>query len=462
MHWLAENWPHIVSPLVALLAGLIVTLWLRRRAYKALFRWAERTEWKGDDIMVAATKGPSILWCIIISAYLAVEVSTLSAVWKTRAGNGLWTLFIISLALSVINLASGFIAYYGDRYKASQRSIIISNNIVRVVIFISVVLGLLDVWGAPTGALLIVIGLAVLILALSLREALPNLFAGLQLNARGRIKVGDYIKLETGEEGYVKEMDWANTQIEALGGGIVSIPNRKIAQNTVVNYGRQLKKAREPFHFFGRAHLKELTGLKASNLGELVNILKTAPDSVVYYHTHNFIEEHHYLTPEPANDFSVWVSDALGDDVLGERLAAIDTFEFTSLTALRDRLVSIIEEDVSQEAQRANGHNHRDAPEGREFRFIKSISVIVPTHYVAHDLREFVEVLRILSLSSLYFHIFESRLRLGKGQNDFSAWLGSSLDEKELAQEVARLDPYNYTLEGLRSSLIQLIEKRIK
>jgi Family of unknown function (DUF5752)/Mechanosensitive ion channel, beta-domain len=460
MHWLAENWRDIIFPLVALLAGLIVTLWLRRRAYKALFRWAESTEWKGDDILVAATKGPSILWCIIISAYLAVEVSMLSAIWKTRAGNGLWTLFIISLALSVINLASGLIAYYGDRYKASQRSIVISNNIVRIVIFVFVVLGLLDVWGAPTSALLVVIGLAVLILALSLREALPNLFAGLQLNARGRIKAGDYIKLETGEEGYVKEIDWANTQIEALGGGIVSIPNRKIVQSTVINYGRQLKKAKEPFHFFGRAHLKELTGLKATNIGELVNILKTVPDSVVYYHTHNFIEEHHYLTPEPANDFSVWVSDALDDDILGERLAAIDTFEFTSLAALRDRLVRIIEEDLSQEAQHVNGH--RDAPEGREFRFIKSISIIIPTHYVAHDLREFVEALRILSLSSLYFHIFESRLRLGKGQNDFSAWLGSSLDEKELAQEVARLDPYNYTLEGLRSSLIQLIEKRIK
>jgi len=460
MHWLAENWPDIILPLVALLAGLIVTLWLRRRAYRALARWVQKSKWKGDDILVRATRAPSILWCITFSAYLAVEVSKLSATWKTRAGNGLWTLLLISLALSAANLANGLIAYYGDRFKASERTIAVSNNVARAVIFVIAVLVLLQLWGAPTGALLLAIGVAALLLALAWRDTLPNLLAGLQLNARGRIKTGDYIKLETGEEGYVKEMDWAHIHIEALGGGVVSIPNRKIVEGTVVNYGRQLKKAREPFHFFGRAHLKELTGLKASNLGELVNILKTVPDSIVYYHTHNFIEEHHYLTPEPANDFSVWVSDALGDEVLGEQLAAIDTFEFTSLAALRDRLVSIIEEHLSQEAQPVNGH--RDAPEGREFRFIKSISIILPTHYVAHDLREFVEALRILSLSSLYFHVFESRLRLGKGQNDFSAWLESSLDEKELAQEVARLDPYNYTLEGLRSSLIQLIENRIK
>jgi hypothetical protein len=51
---------------------------------------------------------------------------------------------------------------------------------------------------------------------------------------------------------------------------------------------------------------------------------------------------------------------------------------------------------------------------------------------------------------------------LGKGLNDFSTWLQDSLGEAELAEDIARLDPYTYTLEGLRSALIQLIEKRIK
>ena len=99
---------------------------------------------------------------------------------------------------------------------------------------------------------------------------------------------------------------------------------------------------------------------------------------------------------------------------------------------------------------------------GREFHFVRSISIILPLPYLAHDLREFVEVLRNVSLRSLYFHIFESRLRLGRGLNDFSAWIEEDLDEPELADSIAHLDPYNYTLEGLRSSLIQQIEKHIK
>ena len=81
---------------------------------------------------------------------------------------------------------------------------------------------------------------------------------------------------------------------------------------------------------------------------------------------------------------------------------------------------------------------------------------------MAHDLREFVESLRKISLGALYFHMFESRLRLGRGLNDFTIWLKDSLGETELGDQIARLDPYTYTLEGLRTSLIQLIEKRIK
>jgi hypothetical protein len=86
----------------------------------------------------------------------------------------------------------------------------------------------------------------------------------------------------------------------------------------------------------------------------------------------------------------------------------------------------------------------------------------LPTPYIAHDLREFVEVLRQVSLNSLSYHIFEARLRLKRGVNDFSIWIEDCLGDKDLADRLAYLDPYNYTLESLRSTIIQLIEKRIK
>lgn len=199
--------------------------------------------------------------------------------------------------------------------------------------------------------------------------------------------------------------------------------------------------------------MKELTGLKAKNLRELADMLKVVPESVIYFHTHHFLEAHHYLTPQPTNDLAMWVDEALGDEVLAERLASVDTYQFSSLQALRERHVSIIEEYLAQCG------SLREAMPGGEFHFVKSVSVIMPAPYEATDIREFIEAIRKLSPGSLYYHIFESRLRLGRGLNDFSAWLADSLDEPELARKVARLDPYAHSLEGLRGALIHLMEK---
>jgi len=454
--WIERNWSAAVIPVAVFVATLIAMFWLRKLAYTSLGRWLKKMRWGTHAMLVQAIKGPSILWCLIISALLAEAVSGIPSEWKSPIGRGLCTLLLISVTISLLNIARGLVLFYGPKLRIPRHTLVIIRNIARIVILVVAILILLDIWKVPVTPLLLLIAVAVLAGALAFRDAVPNLLAGFQLGATQQIKVGDYIKLETGEEGCVTGISWNNTHIKALDESIVIIPNSRLLQHTFINYGHPLKKAKDPFRFNSRTHLTELTGMKAKNLRELANTLENAADAVVYYHTHRFLEQHHYLTPELTNDFALWVSDALGDDVLGERLASVDTFEFPNLGALRERLVSIIEEYIAMRP------NLREAMEGREFHFMKSVTVIFPIAYVAHDLREFVEALRKVSLGSLYFHIFESRLRLGRGLNDFTIWLKDSLGEEELGEEIARLDPYIYTLEGLRSSLIQLMEKRIK
>ncbi|MDP2954245.1 MAG: DUF5752 family protein, partial [Chloroflexota bacterium] len=379
---MADRWIELAIPLAVFLAGIIAALWLRGAAYRALDRWTRKTRWQGDEILLQATRSPSILWSLVLSAYLALAVSTIHAVWKDLAGKALWSLLIVSFALTALSLANRFIPLYGEKWQLPHGALRLGRNVARIAILIIAGLTLLDIWGAPTSPILVLMAITALAVLLAFRGSLSNLFGWYQLSASGSVKIGDYIKLETGEEGYVIAIDWMNTKLEALDQSIVAVPNSKLISSTVTNYGRPLKKAKEPFHFYSRVHLKELTGLRAKDLQELANILKTAPDSVVYYHTHQFLEEHQYLTPEPANDFALWVRDALGDEALGERLAALDTFEFNTLGTLRDRLVSIIEEHLALALHHPD--QHRVAVEGREFHFIKSVSVVSPTPYLAH------------------------------------------------------------------------------
>ncbi|MFC1667306.1 DUF5752 family protein, partial [Candidatus Omnitrophota bacterium] len=79
-----------------------------------------------------------------------------------------------------------------------------------------------------------------------------------------------------------------------------------------------MKKDEKTFKFYTRLHLKVLTGLKASNIKELLRLIKKVSDASIYYHTHHFLQQHQYLSPEPPNDFAYWITSALNEETLGE------------------------------------------------------------------------------------------------------------------------------------------------
>jgi small-conductance mechanosensitive channel len=453
---LEANWSAYAIPLAVFIVSVIALFWIRRWALTKLEQWTEKMKWAKDNFLIQSVRGPSSLLCLILSLYLGLSVSRIPATWKSPSGNTLWTLFIIALTISLLHLISSFTLYYGKKLNLPNHAILVSRNIFRITLLIVVLLIILDIWGVPISPLLLLIAVIILVAALAFRDAVPNLFASFQIAATQEIKTGDYIKLGNKEEGYVVDLGWNNTRIRALDGSLILIPNNVLIRHKIINYGRPLKKALQPFHFNTRVHLAELTGQSARNLTELMAILKKAPESVIYYHTHHYIELHQYLVPELTNDFANWVKNSLDNYVLGERLANVSIIEFNNLSTFRDKVVNIIETYTAQDSFK------RDALSGREFYFIKSVDVVLPTSFAAHDLREFVEALRKITPASLYFHVFESRLRLNTGTNDFAVWLSNDMDEKELSQEIARIDPYTYTLEGLRSLLIQTIEKHIK
>ncbi len=221
---------------------------------------------------------------------------------------------------------------------------------------------------------------------------------------------------------------------------------------------KEIKDAKEPFKFFTRLHLTELTGLKACNLEELLTLLKEVPGSSIYHHTHRFLQQHQYLSPEPPNDFAYWVTQILGEKKLGELLASIDTVQYGSIRALREKLILTIESYMDTYPK----SKLKFAGENEEFHFIKSVSFIFETGFVAGNLSEFLEILNKIAIDSIYYHIFESRLRLEKSSNDFSNWFENSADNKKIAVQITKLDPYTYTLEELRKKITRIIEKEIK
>ena len=210
--------------------------------------------------------------------------------------------------------------------------------------------------------------------------------------------------------------------------------------------------ARSPFYFNSASHLLRIGREKATTLMELLEAIRTCPESSIFQHTFQTLAEHHFISGGFSNDFSHWAFASCNEVELAERLAAVDVREFTSIAALRERLIHIIETHLQKNPRAAT----RAAME--PFYLMASDLVVIPTPYLARNLEEFAEGLRKVSIHAIYYHFIDARLRLKLNTNDFSVWLEKELDLSQAAEKVNRIDIYTSTLEGVRRGILKVVE----
>jgi small-conductance mechanosensitive channel len=109
-------------------------------------------------------------------------------------------------------------------------------NLSRILIGLIGLLVLLQNFGVSITPLLTALGVGGLAVALALQDTLSNFFAGLQIIATKKVKPGDFVRLESGEEGYVEDIDWRHTSIRQLRNNMVLVPNSKLVNSVLTNY----------------------------------------------------------------------------------------------------------------------------------------------------------------------------------------------------------------------------------
>lgn len=210
--------------------------------------------------------------------------------------------------------------------------------------------------------------------------------------------------------------------------------------------------ARSPFYFNSASHLLRIGREKATTLMELLEAIRTCPESSIFQHTFQTLAEHHFISSGFSNDFSHWAFASCNEVELAERLASIDVREFTSIAALRERLIHVIESYLQKNPRAAT------RPAMEPFYLMASDLVVVPTPYVGRNLEEFADGLRKVSIHAIYYHFIDARLRLKLNSNDFSVWLDKELDLPQAADKVNRIDIYTSTLEDVRRGILKIVE----
>ena len=214
-----------------------------------------------------------------------------------------------------------------------------------------------------------------------------------------------------------------------------------------------MRQAARPFEFTACLELREMLGRSAWDERELLTAIEDVPQESIFYHTHSSFLRSRYLAAPYPNDFATWAAIQVRDRVLGERLAAVDPFDYTELEALRAELITFIDDHLS---------DLQAVPRivyGEPFHFMRSTIIEVPSGVTVRTLAEFREGLRRVDLSAIYYHFFEPR-----GRRDPAApaeWLEDELGEDQLAAQVRRLNPYTRSLDGLRDRLLALCDERL-
>ena len=227
---------NIFLPAGVALVAIAVLLIFRGIAFKVLHKWAATTQSRVDDIAVDVFRLPSIYWCVAIGLYFGLAVSELDEKYIFYISKTIYVLVIFSITIAAANLAGRLFKSYIQHSNFPLPTTGLTYAILNGVILVTGFLVILTVLGISITPLITALGVGGLAVALALQPTLANLFAGIHIMMEQAIRVGDFIKLESGQEGYVEDITWRTTRIRMLPNNMVVIPNGTLSQSIVTNY----------------------------------------------------------------------------------------------------------------------------------------------------------------------------------------------------------------------------------
>jgi small-conductance mechanosensitive channel len=233
-----EAW---IGPSAVFVATVLAAWLVRRVLLHALRAWASRVQSRPGIILVEALRVPTLIYIAILGVHFAIQVSKLPKEVTTQEPKILASLWIIFFTVMCMQIARDLARHYGAKIPGAQRVTSLTQNLAQGVVAVLGILGLLNQFGVGVTPILTALGVGGLAVALALQDTLANLFAGFYVAVAGQVRLGDYIKLNSSEEGYVADITWRSTIIRSLGNNLIIVPNTKLAQAIVTNYHLPVK-----------------------------------------------------------------------------------------------------------------------------------------------------------------------------------------------------------------------------
>jgi len=281
--------PWIAAPVLFLVWTVVVLLLWRviRRVLRI------RAEKSGSGTLAAVVQTVSIpltIVTVVVGLWGVASMLPLPGQVGGAVSIAARVLVFVAVLVFLDRFVYRLLVYFKGRFVYIDITRGIVRGMLRLLIVVVGLLLLLEALHISITPIVASLGIGSLAVALALQGPLSNLFAGLFVLADRTVRVGDFVKLDTGEEGYVTNIGWRHTRVRTIANIAILVPNSRL--NTSVIQNLNLPQEEVAIYFpVGISYASDLRRVEEVTLDVARRVQQEAPGAVrghepfVRYHT---------------------------------------------------------------------------------------------------------------------------------------------------------------------------------
>lgn len=185
---------------------------------------------------VQVVRGRLPWWSVLVGLWVASGYWPMTAEGRLLIWRAIFVAGAASVTLAAATIASRAVDVFATLMAPEVRVSSLTRHTAWGLVAGVGALVILNGLGVSIAPMLAALGVGGIAVALALQEPLANFFAGIFITLAGQIRVGDYVRLDSGDEGYVVDFSWRSTRLRMLSNNLVIVPNARLAQAIVVNH----------------------------------------------------------------------------------------------------------------------------------------------------------------------------------------------------------------------------------
>lgn len=206
--------------------------------------WTKKTRTNVDDLIIEAMRWPSYILILILGIRISLKALDLPEKVYLYTGHIFSSLIALVVCYILVKIFDIIISAWG-RMWTKKTHISIDNDLLpllhktsKAILFIIALLFVMHIWGIDITGFLAGLGIAGIAIGFAVKDSLANIFGGVFLILDKNFKVGDRIKLDSGEMGDVIDIGLRSTRMRTFDNEMLIIPNGILANQKIQNLSK--------------------------------------------------------------------------------------------------------------------------------------------------------------------------------------------------------------------------------